>query len=95
MRLVANYIILIFPILLLTTSCAHIPYKGMRGEFKMAEEIKDVSPFNYAKEDFPVEVKLVRRKKGYVIKRVTFSSALPAPGENNIVRCYYYQTEKE
>ena len=61
----------------------------------MVEEIKDVSPFNYAKEDFPVEVKLVRRKKGYVIKRVTFSSALPAPGENNTVRCYYYQAEKE
>jgi len=61
----------------------------------MAQEIKDVSPFNYAKEDFPVEVKLVRRKKGYVVKRVTFSSALPAPGENNTVRCYYYQTEKE
>ena len=61
----------------------------------MMEEIKDVSPFNYAKEDFPVEVKLVRRKKGYVIKRVTFPSALPAPGENNTVRCYYYQMEKE
>ncbi|GAI19642.1 unnamed protein product, partial [marine sediment metagenome] len=61
----------------------------------MMEEIKDVSPFNYAKEDFPVEVKLVRRKKGYVIKKVTFPSALPAPGENNTVRCYYYQAEKE
>jgi len=61
----------------------------------MMEEIKDVSPFNYAKEDFPVEVKLVRRKKGYVIKKVTFPSALPTPGENNTVRAYYYQAEKE
>ncbi len=61
----------------------------------MMEEIKDVSPFNYAKEDFPVEVKLVRRKKNYVIKKVTFPSALSAPGENNTVRCYYYQAEKE
>lgn len=61
----------------------------------MVEEIKDVSPFNYAKEDFPVEVKLVRRKKDYVIKKVTFSSALPVPGENNTVRAYYYQAEKE
>lgn len=61
----------------------------------MMEEIKDVSPFNYAKEDFPVEVKLVRRKKGYVIKKVTFPSALPVPGENNTVRAYYYQAEKE
>ena len=95
MKFVVNYSILIFSVLVLTTSCAHIPYKGIRGESKMAQEIKDVSPFNYAKEDFPVEVKLVRRKKGYVIKRVTFSSALPAPGENNTVRCYYYQMEKE
>ena len=61
----------------------------------MVEEIKDVSPFNYVKEDFPVEVKLVRKKKDYVIKRVTFPSALPAPGENNTVTGYYYQSEKE
>jgi len=95
LRLIANYSILIFSVLLLTTSCAHIPYRGIRGELKMVEEIKDVSPFNYVKEDFPVEVKLVRRKKGYVIKRITFSSGLPASGENNTVRCYYYQMEKE
>ena len=95
MKFVVSYGALIFFVLLLTASCAHIPYKGIRGESKMAQEIKDVSPFNYAKEDFPVEVKLVRRKKGYVIKRITFSSALPAPGENNTVRCYYYQVEKE
>ncbi|MQY65165.1 MAG: hypothetical protein GH147_01590 [Clostridia bacterium] len=95
MKSIVNYSILMFSVLLLTTSCAHIPYRGIRGELKMMEEIKDVSPFNYAKEDFPVEVKLVRRKKGYVIKKVTFPSALPAPGENNTVRCYYYQAEKE
>jgi len=59
------------------------------------EEIKEVSPFNYVKEDFPVEVELVRKKKGYVIKKVTFPSALPAPGENNTVRGYYYQMAKE
>ena len=89
---------LIFPILLLlflATSCAHIPYKGVRGEVKKVERIRDISPFNYEEQDFSVEVELVRKKKGYVIKRVTFSSALPAPGENNIVRGYYYQTEKE
>ena len=95
LKFVDGHSALIFSILLLTISCAHIPYKGVRGEVKMVEEIKNISPFNYAKEDFPVEVKLVGRKKGYVIKRVTFSSALPAPGENNIVKCYYYQTEKE
>jgi hypothetical protein len=78
----------------LITSCAHIPYKGGRGELKVIEEDK-VSPFNYLKEEFPVEVKIVRKKKGFVIKRVTFPSALPAPGENNRVRGYYYQTEKE
>ncbi|MEE9315501.1 MAG: CocE/NonD family hydrolase [bacterium] len=95
MKSIVNYSILMFSVLLLTTSCAHIPYRGIKGELKMVEEIKDVSPFNYAKEDFPVEVKLVRRKKGYVIKKVTFPSALPAPGENNTVRAYYYQAEKE
>lgn len=85
---------LIFPFIFLITSCAHIPYKGGRGELKVIEEDK-VSPFNYLKEEFPVEVKIVRKKKGFVIKRVTFPSALPAPGENNRVRGYYYQTEKE
>jgi len=84
-----------FSFILLTTSCAHIPYKGGRGELKVMEEVKDLSPFNYVKEDFPVEVELVRKKKGYVIKKVAFPSALPAPGENNTVRGYYYQTEKE
>ena len=88
-------IFLMFSVLLLTTSCAHIPYRGIRGESKVVEEIKDISPFNYVKEDFPVQVELVRKKKGYVIKKVTFRSALPAPGENNTVRGYYYQVEKE
>jgi len=60
----------------------------------MGEEIKDESPFNYVKQDFPVKVELVRKKKGCVIKKVTFPSALPAPGENNTVRGYYYQVEK-
>ena len=92
LKLIAN---LIFFVLFLATSCAHIPYRGIRGESKVMEEIKDVSPFNYVKEDFPVEVELVRKKKGYVIKKVTFPSALPAPGENNTVRGYYYQVEKE
>ena len=88
-------IFLIFPVLLLTTSCAHIPYKGIGGESKVPQEITDLSPFNYVKEDFPVEVKLVRKRKGYVVKRITFSSALPVPGENNTVRGYYYQAKKE
>jgi len=61
----------------------------------VAEEIEHVSPFNYVKEDFPVEVGLVKKKKGYVIKRITFPSALPTPGENNTVRGYYYQRESE
>jgi len=88
---------LIFPILLLlflANSCAHIPYKGVRREVKKVEEIRDISPFNYEEQDFSVEVELVARKNGYVINKVTFPSPLPAPGENNKVRGYYYQSEK-
>ncbi len=88
-------IFLILPVFLLTASCAHIPYRGIRGELKVVEGIKDGSPFNYAKGDFPVEVELVGEKKGYVIKKITFPSALPAPRENNTVRGYYYQVEGE
>jgi alpha/beta superfamily hydrolase len=87
-------IFLIFPVLFLTTSCAHIPYRGIRGKLKVVEEIKNESPFNYVKQDFPVEVELVKKKKGYVIKKITFPSALLSPGENNTVRGYYYQTKK-
>jgi len=88
-------IFLIFSVLILTTYCAHIPYRGTGGELKMAGETKSISPFNYVQEEFPVEVKLVGKKKGYVIKRITFATALPAPAEDNMVRGYYYETEKE
>jgi len=84
-----------FSFLLLATSCAHIPYRGTKREFKAMEEVKDLSPFNYEKSDFPVEVELVGKEKGYLIKRISFPSALPAPGENNRVRGYYYQVEKK
>ena len=86
---------LIFSGVILTTYCAHIPYRGTGGELNMAGGNNSISPFTYVQEEFPVEVKLVGKKKGYVIKRITFTSALPAPGENNMVRGYYYQTEKE